>query len=259
VKCYSLLILFFFSFRLYGQPLNETVLDIDKVAPIDEVTIVNGEIYLVGIKSNKSNKELRAFKNTKINDVMYVMEFIELPDDELRRFKVFVTDPPTKKPGAKEEKKPFFAMVGFEYKPEKKAQSQDFLQIDIPYELSKTKGYFAYIIVFIFLILSIPLGLFVSRKVTIQKRKKMIKKMKKEKIKDLMNLIEDSQDRVSYEQVFLEKKNIIKLLNINREYFDDFIAELDSIQYQASWTEQEHLKLEKKYNMFKKSKVSSGI
>ncbi|MBT4793256.1 MAG: hypothetical protein HON90_16915, partial [Halobacteriovoraceae bacterium] len=92
MKCYSLLILFFFSFRLYGQPLNETVLDIDKVAPIDEVTIVNGEIYLVGIKSNKSNKELRAFKNTKINDVMYVMEFIELPDDELRRFKVFVTD-----------------------------------------------------------------------------------------------------------------------------------------------------------------------
>jgi hypothetical protein len=266
VKCFKLLyvVLFLFSHQLYGQALNapqyplllngveKKIERVDSVVPIRKKEIVNGEIYTVKIISEKTQEELKTFKNKMINEVMYVMEVHIL--DEERHFKVFITDPPKKK-----KKEILFDMSSFKYSPTNKGQSPEYLKIDTPYSLDLEEGTQKIIIASLFTLISLIILWFLRKYILVKKNLRKKKKEELRQAKELIKLLENPKTREDFEMIYLERKEITRLLDFNRPQFLKLLNEINKFQYKKLWSDEDLVKVIESFKKLEEFRVSGGI
>ena len=266
MKCFKLVYIFVFIFthQVYGQALNspqyplllngieKKIERVDSVVPIGPREIVNGEIYTVKIISEKTQEELKAFKNKMINEVMYVMEVHIL--DEERHFKIFVTDPPKKK-----KKEILFDMSSFKYSPINKGQNPEFLKIDTPYSLGLEKQTQEIFIGTIITILAAIVLWFIRRYLLIKKKLRKKRKAKVRRAEELIELLGNPKTREDFEMIYIERKEITRVLDFNRAPFLKFLNEINKFQYKKTWSEDDLRKVNESFKKLEEFKVSGGI
>lgn len=205
----------------------------DYVAPLKETTINNGELYDVLVVSDKTDEELAGFINSKINDVMFVLDFKK--ENENRIFEIFVTDPP--QPQQNEEpKEPAFAVSGLKYEYVKKNTQGKVEYIAIDYQEALKKNWKTILLIAILLIL---LGAFAYFFIRVRKSEKYIlKNLKKKKAKELKKQFEDATERQDFEMLYREKKYYLDLFS-NSDELNEFFNRLNTVQYKKEWNEQD--------------------
>lgn len=225
MKCFKFLSLFILLIsQVYAK---------DYVAPLEVTTINNGEIYEVLVVSDKTDEELAGFVNTKINDVMFVLDFKR--ENENRIFEVFVTDPPQPQKN-QEPTEPPFAVSGLKYEYIKKNTQGKIEYISIDYEEALKNNWVKILISIIFILLVVAVFYFFIR---IRKSDKYIlKKLKKQKAKELKKQFENAKSREDFENLYNDKKYYLDLFT-NHEELDEFFKRLNKVQYKKDWKEED--------------------
>lgn len=262
MKCFRI-ILIFISFSISAQEkLNiESVEKIHSVVPleVERNIIKNNEIYEVAIDSELSDEELQKVKNGKINEVMYVMDVFIDGDD--RFFRVFVTDPPKKAKKDKENKiETYFDMSSFQYDPSNKEKTPDFLTMDLPYELPKSRSeLMKTILIILGAMFFFPLSLLTvkgsSMFLGFQKRKRF----KKNRAKELIELFEDSKLREDFEKIYMLKKEFELHIEWDDNSFQKFLKCINNYQYQKNWDQEILNEVNKSKRAVGQLRVSRGI
>lgn len=217
---------------------------VDRIRPLDQVDIENGEIYSVVVESEKSIEELQAFKNKRINDIMYVLEVRKEFDKKI--FKVFVTDPPKKK-----KDKVDFVPVNFNYNSKNKNVGQEYITFDKKFELNQNKAmsYLWLILAAIGLIVLVILGV---KLLVYQRRVSKERQIRKAEALELQDLLQTAKIRPDFENIYKNRRKILKFLNLNEESFQEFLSYIDIIQYKPQWSENE---IEETKILFKKINI----
>lgn len=205
----------------------------DAVSPLDQIEISNGEIYLVKIESDKSSDELKQFKNQMINDVMYVLDYKEQMG--VRLFEVFVTDPPQQKKNGM-QKPPPFLVKEFKYKYLKKNTQSKIESLKIDYQPVPEQSQFNSFVVGT--ILLIVLLIIIAKSRPYIQRKIQLKRIKKQKSKEILQLINTASRREEYESI-LEQKKYIDDLFVPNEELNLLMDEIERIQYHQTWSDSE--------------------
>ncbi len=205
------------------------------VIPIngDKQDLNIGEIYPVKIQSSKGTQELKSYKNKFINSSMYVLEYIE-PNSYI----VFINTPKKAK-----NENTFFEPSGFNIREMQGQPPQSFAILDTPFkDEEKTNNLYQYIVIAI-----IVFFLLIIMYISIPY---MIKKIKKRKYvalrkKELQAILENVQERKQFEKIYQYKKDFKKYTKIDIESLDNYIDELNTIQYKKDWSDEDFLKMKK--------------
>ncbi len=248
MECFKkLLVIFLFcSFELMAQEAVELIQEptVDRIRPLDQVDIENGEIYSVVVESEKSIEELQAFKNKRINDIMYVLEVRKEFDKKI--FKVFVTDPPKKK-----KDKVDFIPVNFNYNSKNKNVGQEYITFDKKFELNQNKA-MSYLWLILAAIGLIGILSFGTKLLVYQRRISKDKQIRKAEALELQDLLNAAKIRPDFEEIYKKRRKILKSILLNEESFEEFLSFIDRVQYKPKWSEPE---LEEVKTLFKKINI----
>jgi hypothetical protein len=227
----------------------------DSVLPQgDDTTIKNNEIYDVLVKSEKSDEELKAYKNQKINKIMYVMDtFI---DSEKRVFRVFVMDTPKKD----DETIITFDRLAFNYDPSNPALGQDYIQLDVPYEFRPDKDFIMTALMYVLAAMVLcPLLWFSFVGLRRMQKKAKLKLSKKEKADDLMLFLGKLHERSDFEEVFAKRDDIREFLDFDEEEFEILLKNIDQYQYMKTWNQDQFSLLRTQIEKLEIKKATSGV
>ena len=235
--------------------------DVDRVLPqTSNIKVVNNEIYDVLIESNKSDEDLLAFKNQKINKVMYVMDVIL--SDDTKIFKVFVTDPPKpKKKGEKEKTEIIhFDMSAFKYSPENPIKNQDFITMDTPFDLGITTDQSKKILFSLLAVMFILPLLYLGRKLILKyKITSRRRRILRDKTDGLIEVIKTAKTRSDFETIYAVRKDIDEYIELNNIEFKKFLEELNKIQFMKDWNEDQLAKITQQYKKIGEPEVIDGV
>lgn len=237
MKCYKLLFILLLSYSSFA--------DTYLVIPHDkgEAQIKLGDILYVEIINQDGD---RPFSGEKVAGVFHVLDKIEK-----NTFRVIVSpqNPQNRKKNKNLDK---FEMRGFNFEKGSNNITQEFLTSDIDYDLSQESlRKYIYIIIILFL-LPFLFKLLIKYTRSLEEKKKLAIKRKR-----LKSLILKAKTREELENVYLYKKEIDKLLKVNKETLTQFTQDMNSIQYKQRWTEDDINKISKIVGEFKKD--VSGI
>lgn len=246
MKCCSLLFILFFSFSIFANT----------VKPLgDNRTIVNGEIYNVVLESELSDEEVEAYQNSKINEIMYLLEY----DKNLkpRQLKVFVTDPPQKKQEDENKEEIIFSYQGFQYKPEQKIKNPKLFSFQENKTFTDEEiriasiGLATLVALIIFVIL-----LKVFKKWSQSRAKKRDEKNEIEKLKESILLAKTRQE---FEKIHRLRKKIYRFNSEPPKDFEMLLLKIYSIQYKSEWSEEELSELVQLKNKVDVEDIFNGV
>ncbi len=209
-----------------------------------DVVISNGEIYTVAIETSLNIEELKKLKNTKINQIMYVMDVY--PDRSPKQFKIFILDPPKKKK-KNENEKDLFSIQRFQYKPEQKQDNPELFSFSGDNLMSEQAIWkniiYGSIAVFLFIII-----FFVKGFINLRRDKKKYQQEIEERKKNIIELFKKAKTREDFERVHSYKQEILSLVKNEDHQLLILLKGIYKIQYKESWldAELEHINSLKK-------------
>lgn len=266
MKCFNLilLLLFFISNSIAQEAITSYPISIDgktaiverkdRVVPIDEKEIVNGEIYNVKIISDKTEEELRSYKNKMINAVMYVMDVKILYEE--RHFEIFVTDPPKKKI---DDKKIIFDMSEFKYAPKNQGQPQEFYKIDTKFSLDKSSQSSRIVWMSFSGLILLFIAWFTRKYYLVKMKLRAKRKLKRKQAEDLLEKIQNAKSRHDFELIYLNRKEITKLLDFEKQPFLGLLNEINKRQYKKEWDDKDFIVIKDEFEKLTEFKVNRGI
>jgi hypothetical protein len=232
----------------------QVIEDISMVIPYEATEIESGELYKVKVVSKKDYADLTSFKNKRINEVMFVTEVIDNPPDGIL-FEVFVTTPPK----GKKEEKYSFKYEGFKYKNDKKDLQGDLKTLAVinPFDFTNFKFDRKYQILISIALFIALLGLIVLIRKLFHHRKK--KKLFSLRAKELIELIKTAETKTDFENIYREKKQITKYVDIDEKAFIKFISTINDYQFRESWNEEYSLKIKRLSKALDIKGVNRGV
>ena len=246
--CRLLLFLFLFS------NLSISLAQNDVVAPLDDNPVIsNGEIYQVKIISDRPSSELSEFKNRKINDVMWVMDYFE--QDGQRIFEVFVTDPPAPKKNQTEPEKPLFGVTGFKYEYQQKNTQGQIESLVVNFTEKEKFNIKLAIGISLVILVALIVGLIYWRKTA---RTRKLKRLKNKKAAELIELFDKAKSREDFEEIYDERKYYLDLFSEDSELRKLFNT-INQIQYRKEWNIEDLRILTKLKNEIMQLRRRSGI
>lgn len=244
VKCFSFIFSLLFAFSAESR---------DFVQAYQAKQVENGEIYKVEIVSNKSPEELALFKNKKINDFMYVLDFIRTEEDS-NLFEVFITDPPR----PQKDKKvvpPAFAIKDIKYNYQKKNSQGEIELINYSYNYPEKETY-GWMLGLFFCLAIIFIILFI-KKAAIKDHYSLIR-LKKKKTKFLIEILNQAETREEFEAIIIQKKYLHDLFTVDESH-QAFLSSIEEIQYKERWTDEDIENLVAKKNKMNNLRPKYGV
>lgn len=242
MKCFNslltILVLFFFV------PLH-TLADEYVVMPSQKIeeSLKLGDILYVEVINKTGNK---VFTGKRMGSLLYVLD-----KDEKNVYRVIVSPENTQKKLDREEQDKF-ELSGFKFEKSLENYSQNFETEFKEYDIEEA-SYTKYI-VYLIIIFLLPFGI----KYTLMLLKALEKKKKRQARKKwLRNMILKAKTREELEKVYQYKKEIKEYLKLEAENIEDFIQQMNDIQYKRRWNEDDVSKISKVVGRFKKD--VSGI
>lgn len=246
MKCCSLLLLLLLSYNIYANTIRP--LGSDNI-------IVNGEIYNVALESSLTDEEVEAYQNSKINEIMYLLEYNR--DLKPRQLKVFVTDPPQKKQDDENKEEIIFSFEGFQYKPEQKIKNPKLFSFQENKSFSENEIRMATIAIaaLISLIIFIIL-LKVFKRWSLGRAKN---RERQSEIENLKETISTAKSRPEFERIHRLRKNVYSINPEPPKDFDILIAKIYSIQYKSEWSDEELTELIQLKNKVEVEDIFNGV
>lgn len=224
------------------------------IRPVENTKLKVGEILIVEIESDKTDKDLLALENTRIANILYVMKLTI--EDNKRYLKVFVTPPPQKISVEKT-----FNLVGFTFEQGNTEKINDYLVTKNTYELSSAKvSRFELIYLVIGGVLFVFLILTGWKYYSKRKNKKAKEKHQALLSQKLYEFVVSAKGRLAHEGIFRNSKQIIELLSVDKSKLEKYNEYIDNIQYKKEWTGAELNQVQEYYNdLIKTVRLKDGV
>lgn len=197
---------------------------------------ITGDIVTFKVESSLDFEELATYKNSRVGDILYVLEVNRDGNGIFIRGILAEQSEPKKTTENAEIKEPTntFVIKNLDYKPVKNEKLKDFIIYKGPdFQISeKNKKMILITLSGFFLLFSI----FILRLFLRAKRKK---KNEQNRLNEIENRLKNYQDKDEFESFYLERQKILLDFSYSTEKLEEYINYLNEIQYKPAWSSEE--------------------